>query len=486
MQASVRRRLPAALCALAIPAGGLLIRPYVEMGLGDDWSYIHTAKLFAETGHFVYNGWGSPMLGWQVVLAAPFIKLFGFSFTSVRVSTLLIAMVTAFLLQRTFVRAGLNQTNAVLGTLALLFSPLVVPLIFSFMTDIPGLFCIVLCLYACLRAVQAESSRAALAWIVFAALSNAVGGTVRQIIWLGVLVMVPSALWLLRRNRTILLYGAIAYAVSVAFIEAATRWFKRQPYTIPFDSVIPVSLTVHNLRAYAPSISWNLRTVAPLLPFYLFPVLFLFLPALYRSHRRALACIVAAGVLAMLCGPWLHQPPFDLFLIVITAAATVACLLCVFFARGRATLSPAARVPLSWYQLWVLIGPFTLAYVAVILPRAFFVIFDRYLIPLMLIAVLVLLRYAQDRISPRLPLVCVLPIALFGAYAVAKTHDVFSLFRGRLALIEAYPPMRSTACFPTTAGFRSSAPASSTMPDFPERRRRPPAPPSLPPSAAGH
>jgi hypothetical protein len=62
-----------------------------------------------------------------------------------------------------------------------MLSPVLLPMVFIFMTDIGGLFCIVLCVYACLRALQAEASRAANVWIAFAARSNALGGTVRQI-----------------------------------------------------------------------------------------------------------------------------------------------------------------------------------------------------------------------------------------------------------------------------------------------------------------
>ena len=40
------------------------------MGL-DDLSYLRTAFLFAQTGHFVYNGWTTAMLGAQIVWAAP-------------------------------------------------------------------------------------------------------------------------------------------------------------------------------------------------------------------------------------------------------------------------------------------------------------------------------------------------------------------------------------------------------------------------------
>ena len=156
----------------------------------------------------------SPIIGWQLYLAAIFIKLFGFSFTTTRASIMFVAVVTAYLCQRTLVRAGINEWNASIGTLTLMLSPLVMPLEVTYMTDIPGLFAIILCLYACLRGIQSGTSRGAIAWIGFAALSNVVFGSARQIAWLGALVMVPSALWILRGRRGVLVSGIQLWIVA--------------------------------------------------------------------------------------------------------------------------------------------------------------------------------------------------------------------------------------------------------------------------------
>src|ERR1017187_4220937 len=129
------------------------------MGIDDDQPYILMAQKLAATGHIVYNGWEAAMLGWQLYLGAVFIKLFGFSLTTVRMSTLLVAMVLAFVLQRVMVRANVGERNATIGTLALVLSPLYLMVSVTFMTDIQGLFAIVLCLYGCLRALQAAAPR---------------------------------------------------------------------------------------------------------------------------------------------------------------------------------------------------------------------------------------------------------------------------------------------------------------------------------------
>ncbi len=191
----------ALLCAAIFAMCWLIAQPFAKMPFIDDFSYTKTALDFARTGHFVYNGWATAMLGWQVPWGALFIKLFGFSFDVLRFSMLPIAMASVYLFHQILRRFGINPANAVLGTLTMALSPLFLLLGASYMTDVPGLFVILLCIYMCQRAVAAKSDKAAVYWLIFATAVNVAGGTVRQIAWLGALVMVPSTAWLLRHRR---------------------------------------------------------------------------------------------------------------------------------------------------------------------------------------------------------------------------------------------------------------------------------------------
>jgi hypothetical protein len=126
------------LCAAIVALCWWVSHPVAEMAFMDDWAYAKTAQVFAQTGHFVYNGWNSQILGWQVVWGALFIKLFGFSFFVLRLSTLFVATATVFLFHSILIRFGVNAKNAVLGTFTLGLSPLAA----SYMTDVPALFVI--------------------------------------------------------------------------------------------------------------------------------------------------------------------------------------------------------------------------------------------------------------------------------------------------------------------------------------------------------
>ncbi len=153
----------------------------------------------------------------------------------------------------------------------------------TFMSDITGLFAIVICLYGCLRALQSTTDRTTIAWLCFAVATNALFGTSRQIAWLGTLVMVPSTLWLLRTRRRVLLAGSAVTLGGAIFILACMQWLKRQPYVIPVPlrvSDFPITHAIGQLGLLLLGI-----------PFFLLPIMVLFLPAIRRSSPRVIAIL---------------------------------------------------------------------------------------------------------------------------------------------------------------------------------------------------
>jgi len=471
MQAKLKRYLPAIACAITPLFCYLIIQPHAEIGMGDDWSYIKMVQVLAQTGHIAYNGWETPMLGWQLFFGALLVKLFGFSFTVVRFCSVIEAAATAFLLQRTLVRAGLNSWNATLATMAFILSPLYLPLAFVFKTDVSGILCDVVCLYMCLRAVQAQSERSATAWICLAALLNAAGGTARQIAWLGLLVMVPCTLWLLRKSRRVLVAGCISWFIGVVFVVAAMHWFARQPYTQP-QSMIPTRIDLKSLMLL---VEYGVRSAAHLALLGL-PVLLMFSASLRSWNRRAAAifsagflsvgvlgiALMRAGKLHVLFAPFLydsmtdssskrlsaipalrihHDGAWDLLGALLTGAVVfgILCLAVWLFAvpHRRANLQQE-NGPISWPNLGILLGSFFSVYVATLALNELQngQLFDRYLLPLLVVLLLVLARYYQERVNAKLPPACVFLIVIIGAFSVAATHDMFALYRGYATAID--------------------------------------------------
>ncbi len=468
---------PAILCALLLAICTLASYPFAEMGGNDDFAYVRSAKALADTGHLVYFGWSSAMLGWQLALGALFIKLLGSYFTATRASILLVALATAFLLQRTFVRLGLRETNASFATLTLVLSPLFIPLSFSFMSDIPGLFAIVLCLYLCLRAIDSPLPSRTVAWLLAAAISSAILGTARQTGWLGLFVIVPSTCWLLRRRRLPIVLLACVWALCVAFTFVCLYWFSRQMYTT-VESAGGMRFDLdHLFDAGLAALRVPLETA-----FFLSPILIAFALAFLKERTRVVYLSLAGVILfcAYLCLrphsywvgnilapassgigdyvtplgilelPEIGNRPLTLNLgvrIVITvvsyfAAFAFAVLLITknrLITRHRHAMAPEEAQPaqLSWQPLLLLLGPFTIAYCAFLAFRVLAgTMFDRYLLPLFMVLAVVALRFYQEKVSPRLPLPCFAVLFLFAAFGVAGTHDMFAVDRARLAAIE--------------------------------------------------
>ena len=448
---------PALWCSIAVALCVLASRPRLEMRFSDDFSYIWTAKTLADTGHVVYNGWATAMLGWQIYLGALFIKLFGFSFTAVRASNVIVGMATAALLQRLFVRLGLNEWNATWATLTLALSPLVLPLTVSFMTDVPGLFVILVCLYGCIRAVQANSDQAAIRWLIFAALSNAVGGTVRQITWLGVLVMVPCTVWAIRRRRGALVAGSLLWVISAVFIAGCMYWFKRQPYSVSEPLLAGIHLSSHKYQAIL---------------FFLLPVLIAFATRYPVRERWAqvqaaavVIAVLAAGGLCVVIWPrgfhiafqYLLAPFSDgevttkgfdiggfpgnrpdvlsmssrITLTVIIFSAFFAFLLTVANARRLEKLPDSDNgEQISNQTLLIMLGPFTVCYAILMVTRA--AVFERYFLPLLFVFLVFILRFYQARVAPRLPVLTCVSVILFGIYGVVTLHDFLAANRAGL------------------------------------------------------
>jgi hypothetical protein len=457
---AIRRRVWAIVCAVTLLLCVPLVRPWLDMGTMDDISYTRSAQLLAETGHIIYNGWAAPILGWHLYWGALFIKLFGFSFNVTRLSTLPIAMAAAFLSQRAMVRAGLTERNATLATLTFILSPLFLPLAFTYMTDIGGYFVLLLCFYACIRALQAETDLQACGWIAFAAISNSIGGTIRQTGWMGLLLIIPSTLWLLRARTKVLLCGLVSIAVGLAIVAGIMAWHKHQPYAIS-EPLWRGPLTADLIRNTVRSMAKTIFDA----PLFLLPVLLVFLPRVRsKGWRSGVAFLTGCAILlglGMLIerhpGAWLEpsmgnsmspqgvlsandidgtRPAILTEGIRIALTGLVIAGLSAFAVAmwGSRAAARQSKDVLPWSSLLVLAVPFSAIYLLSMTSRAGInMVFDRYLLPLLFLSLLFIVRFYQERVSRQLPGYTVVMLAIAASFSVAETHDAFAMLRARLA-----------------------------------------------------
>jgi hypothetical protein len=457
------------LCGCIILLAIFSTHPVAEMGFSDDFSYIKTAFVYARTGHIVYNGWSAPILGWQIPWGALFIKLFGYSFTAVRWSMLPIAFATLWLFFEILIHFGINRRNAYFGTLAFGLSPLFVPMASSFLTDISCEFVLILCLYLCLRAVYAKTDAAATVWLITAAITDAAGGTVRQIAWLG-LIMVLSAAWLLRRRRGIIPASVLSCCVSAVFIAVCLHWFSSQPYSVA-EPLIP----------RAPVHSWVIRFVRTCieatfcLSLLLFPLLVLWLRR-FKTFSRSVqisillvACLFQTpylnNFLSMDRFPWLldllgnlgitsnftftlgNRPGILTQPILQTALSFSVIVVALTFLinllqnstlgdKSQIRSRVAALIPdtrLSWHTEFWLFVPFATIYCLLVFSRSIDErCYDRYLLSLIPIVLVCLLKLYEQSFPQPLPIASYALLSIVALFAIAGTHDWYAMNRARI------------------------------------------------------
>lgn len=118
----------------------ILVNPYGEFPINDDWAYTHNLRGLVDEHRFKFSFWPAMTLVTQTVWGAIFCKLFGFSFFILRVATLVLAFGTTSLFFEVIRRETRQKFWAFALSTVLIASPLVLTQSFTFMTEIYFLF----------------------------------------------------------------------------------------------------------------------------------------------------------------------------------------------------------------------------------------------------------------------------------------------------------------------------------------------------------
>ncbi|HWC97253.1 MAG TPA: glycosyltransferase family 39 protein [Candidatus Sulfopaludibacter sp.] len=160
----------------------LLVRPWGDYPLNDDWIYARIGKRFAEAGRFVFDhDTGAAFIG-QGVMAAPVIRLLGFSHTHLRSLTMLLGALILYLLWLLLRYAGVQPSIRAAALLTVVWNPLFGYLSFSFMTEIYAYFFALLGAVVWLRDRRGHSEGPLVSWggAMAAALLVGLGFWIRQ------------------------------------------------------------------------------------------------------------------------------------------------------------------------------------------------------------------------------------------------------------------------------------------------------------------
>lgn len=116
------------------------INPFGEFCLNDDWAYAASVKTLINTNKFYTGQWPAMTLYAHVLWGLIFSKVFGFSFSILRISILVLSFISLWLTNNLFFNLTKNKIYSFSIGILLLFNPLFLGLSNSYMTDI-SFFC---------------------------------------------------------------------------------------------------------------------------------------------------------------------------------------------------------------------------------------------------------------------------------------------------------------------------------------------------------
>jgi hypothetical protein len=447
-------RLFPTLSALAAVLTVLACQPFVESGFNDDWGYAYLALNFARTGHFSYGVLSAPTILFQTWWGSLLIHFFGFSFQLLRFSTLPFAIGCAVFSYRLAVMAGLPPESSLFTSLALVTSPVFTPLAASFMSDVYGCFFTLLCLFlGASAAAPFLSARARVLRLTASTLAGCLGGLERQTVYIAAAAVLLWAIWHWRTDRTLRLAVGLLLLVLAVAASLMLRWQAQQPLAggmmviqnlswrrfaaFPAESILTITLLIFpaaiSLRKRGLPAHWRAYALSSLVVvgglFYYWRVshqaLFPWMPNILTSAGILHSGEEMRGARPLIFG---HTVQFAVTLAVLIVLIRVGALLLVSPLRGT------FRRPLPTLQLILIFG---VIYAACLLVQARVVTFDRYLLPVLPIALIAALLVAQRSgiASPSAPNWFLL--AIFAFYGIATSHDYFAALQARVTAFQA-------------------------------------------------
>ena len=122
---------------LVMFGGVALVCPIADTPVIDDWTYAWSVEHFLTTGRLRLLDYTASYPFAQIAWAVPFAAALGFSFDSLRLSTLVMAWLGLLAFFLTLRVLDIDRALGILATLALLYNPVFFVLSLSFMTDVP-------------------------------------------------------------------------------------------------------------------------------------------------------------------------------------------------------------------------------------------------------------------------------------------------------------------------------------------------------------
>ncbi len=156
----------------------LVVDPRGEFPLNDDWSFAATTRRLSIEHDWRPLGWASMTQVTQALLGATVCAASSCSYEHLRAGTLVTGLALLLSTYALFATCRMSRLSSAVGAISTVFNPIVYPLLYTFMTDVPFQLAIVLATLACVAAFRQGRWRdilAASALICVATLSRQLG-----------------------------------------------------------------------------------------------------------------------------------------------------------------------------------------------------------------------------------------------------------------------------------------------------------------------
>ena len=137
----------AMLLLLVLGGVALLLGPRRELLTWDDgWAYARSVATLVNQGRYTLDSWAAANMPVQIGLGALSSKIFGYSLTLLRLNTMAMLVILALSFRHLAQATGSSPAQAVVLSLALIASPVLLMLSFTFMSDVQLLAWLILAL----------------------------------------------------------------------------------------------------------------------------------------------------------------------------------------------------------------------------------------------------------------------------------------------------------------------------------------------------
>lgn len=451
--------------------GALIVNPVGDFPLNDDWQYGRVVQSIVEKGYLQFPGEVAVPLIAQALWGALFCLLFGFSFTALRFSTLILGLVGVLATYGFLEELKISRKVALIGALVLALNPLYFQLSNTFMTDIPFLAFAMLALYFFMRGMKRESNLELLIGTLFACLA----ALTRQI---GVIITLSFGFAYIVKNgisKRSLVKASLPAVLVCGTLILYQGWLMftgRLP--VAYNCQIDYLFNPHLMGYYPFPIVYLFCYTGFItllyLGLFLFPFLILFQNGWHKlsSRQKALGFlalliffVVVIGVLIsgilrkqlmMLSGNVLNNFGYGpallpggsyrylpvipvtlrLYITVISVIGAALLLWYLFLGIRQLLQRPSKVRPVSDKWILALVLSSCVFYgVSICLAKSYHDRYQVFLLPLLVIIAAIVKRNVKLSTHRLFTIIGIIVIAVYGVFAIGATHDYLSWNRVR-------------------------------------------------------